>query len=136
MMCRRRLFFITIVCLYLTTASAIQCYLGVEGQCISGPDMTDCGSGETCQCVKYRFKCEENMPGCTAEDRENQVKKWVYTVISAKTCTLMESLPSYFDGVSCCSTNKCNTPDNDTCSTFLSRRRSLRKLTNLFHFKL
>ena len=135
MMCRRRLFFITIACLYLTTASAIQCYLGLDHQCMLGFDVTDCGSDDTCQCVKYRFQCTNNDQGCSPEEQANEVKKWAYIVIGANTCKLMESFPSYFEEVSCCSTDECNKPASDTCSRWSYRRRSLRKLANLLHHK-
>ena len=133
-MCRRRLLFITIVCLYLTSASAIRCYLGTDQQCMLGPDMDDCGSGEACQCVKYRFPCTEDDQACTKKEQENHTKKWAYTIVSANTCQAIESSPNIYEQASCCSTDGCNRPEGGKCSWSQSRRRALRKWTDLLDF--
>jgi hypothetical protein len=115
MMCRRLL--VTLVfCLSFATISSIRCYTGTDEQCIFAPDMNDCGSGETCQCAKYRFQCTQDDQGCNKYEQSNNVKKWAYLFIAASTCQSLKTQPNLFEEVTCCSQNGCNQPNNGKCS--------------------
>lgn len=133
-MYRRGLLCIALICLSLTTTSAIKCYLGTDQQCILGPDMNDCGEGEDCQCAKYRFPCTEDDHACNKQEQENHTKKWAYTIVSARTCQALESATDLFEQVSCCSTDGCNQPTSGKCFMAQSRRRALRKWADLLDF--
>ncbi len=132
-MCRR-LFFTVVFCLFFATTLSIRCYTGTTRQCILAPNMNDCSSGETCQCAKYRFQCTKDDQACDKREQLAQTKKWAYTIMGKSTCQMLQTPSSGYDDVTCCSTNGCNRPDNGRCSWSQSRRRELRKLTDLLDF--
>jgi hypothetical protein len=132
-MCRRLLFTL-VFCLFFTTILSIQCYTGTDTQCMLAPDMNDCGSGETCQCAKYRFQCTQDDHACNEYEQSKHVKKWAYTIVAASTCQLLKTLPSVYEEVTCCSKKGCNLPNSGKCVWFQARRQALRKLNDLFDF--
>jgi hypothetical protein len=117
-MCRR-LLFIIVFCSFFATILSIQCYIGIDGECILSSNTQDCGTGETCQCAKYRFQCTEDDQGCTKNEQSSGVEKWVYAIVSENTCQMMKIARHLYKGITCCSTDKCNQPNN---VRYLARR--------------
>jgi hypothetical protein len=130
----RRLLLTVVFCLFFATTLSIQCYSGIDKQCIKLQDMNDCGQGETCQCVKYRFPCTEGDTACNKEEQSKGVIKWAYTIVPESTCKSMELFSSVYYDVTCCTKSGCNRPKNVKCSSYQGRRRALRKLTDLLDF--
>ncbi|CAF2934126.1 unnamed protein product [Rotaria sp. Silwood2] len=131
---RRRLLFTIVFCLFFVTTLSIQCYTGTDTQCVLAPNIQDCGPGEVCICVKYRFKCTNDDQACSQREQLTGVTKWAYTVVSKSVCEALKNPMSGASSVQCCSTNRCNRPDNGKCSWSQTRRRVLRKFTDLFDF--
>jgi hypothetical protein len=130
----RQLLFTVVFCLLLTTVLSIRCYTGTDRQCLLAPDITDCGSGDTCQCAKYRFQCTEDDQACTKQEQLHKTTKWAYTIVASSTCQMILATPSVYEQAVCCSKNGCNRPASGRCSWSQARRRSLRKLTDLLEF--
>jgi len=98
------------------------------------PDTNDCGSGEKCQCVKYRFQCTQDDQACSKQEQSKNVKKWAYTILPASTCQYLKQFSSVYEDLTCCSTNRCNKPNNGKCSWSQGRRQTLRKFNDLLNF--
>ncbi|CAF1141707.1 unnamed protein product [Rotaria sp. Silwood1] len=96
--------------------------------------MKDCGPGEICTCAKYRFKCTKDDQACSKQEQSAEITKWAYIVTSKSVCSALQNPMSGASHVKCCLTNRCNQPDNGKCSWSQSRRRALRKFTDLLDF--
>ncbi|CAF1214562.1 unnamed protein product [Rotaria sordida] len=131
---RRRILFTIVFCLFFATTSSIECYTGTNTRCLLAPDMENCGSGEVCRCVKYRFKCTKDDQACSQREQATGVTKWAYSMISKNLCNRLENVLIGISNVQCCSTNRCNRPDNGKCSWSQARRRLLRKFTDILSF--
>ena len=78
--------------------------------------MDDCGEGETCQCVKYRFKCAEDNTACTQNEQSSGVTKWAYATVAKSTCETLQNPASGASDVECCAEDGCNKPEDVSCS--------------------
>ena len=111
--------------------SSLRCYTGTDKLCIVSFDTNDCGDGNTCQCVKYRFQCTSDDQACDAEEKSSGTIKWAYAVVSKSTCNQMKISYSGYMNTECCAKDKCNRPTSGKCSWSQARRRNMRRLTNL-----
>ncbi|CAF1337413.1 unnamed protein product [Rotaria sordida] len=121
-----------VFCLCFATTLSIRCYLGMDNECLLAPDAKDCGSGDACRCIKYRFTCTEDDDACNQQEKSAGTTKWVYSLTSESVCEAYKDAISSLSDMECCSTDRCNRPDNVECSSSNTRRRLLRKFTDLF----
>ncbi|CAF1454449.1 unnamed protein product [Rotaria magnacalcarata] len=129
-----RFIFPVVFCLLFPTTLSINCYSGTDKQCLLRKNMTDCGTNETCQCVSYRFTCSQSDANCTTDEQSTRAKKWAYKIVSKSVCETMKKSTNDFSDVKCCLRNGCNQPAYGRCSRSQSRRRALRKMTDLLDF--
>lgn len=126
----RQLLFIGALYLTFATTTAIQCYAGTDNQCTLAPDTNNCGHKETCMCVKYRFKCSPDDTACNKQEQISGTTKWAYTIVSKTVCNAMKnSMNVFYSDVTCCSKNRCNTPNNGKCTQSFAHRRSLKTIS-------
>jgi len=130
----RQLLLIAVFCLFFPIILSIRCYTGTDRQCILTSNMSDCGSTEPCQCVKYLFQCTQDDQACTKHERLNNIKKWAYTILPANICRVLKTSSNGYEQVTCCSKSRCNQPDSGKCSRSQDRRRALRRLNDLLDF--
>jgi hypothetical protein len=132
-MCRQ-LLCVIVFCLFFTNILSIRCYAIAGDQCLLMPNLDDCGAGQTCQCAKYLFTCTHGDQACNAAEQVLGTPKWAYVVLSQSTCDDLKNPASGASNVECCSTDKCNKPDNVNCIELSLRRRDLRKLAGLYKY--
>ncbi|CAF2513497.1 unnamed protein product [Rotaria sp. Silwood2] len=96
--------------------------------------MNRCGLGEACSCAKYRSKCAKDDQACSQREQSTGATIWMYSVVSKSVCNRLDNILIGISNVQCCSTNRCNRPDNGRCSWSQARRRVLRKFTDLLDF--
>lgn len=106
-------FAIILVFICVISSDALVCYLGVDTECMIGPNQKDCGAGEKCVCSKYQFTCSQGDQSCTLDEQIQQKSKWAYVVLSSTTCNAMKQAPMVYKNVQCCSKNKCNKPNRN-----------------------
>ncbi|CAF0913495.1 unnamed protein product [Didymodactylos carnosus] len=105
-------------CLVLPlTTFALQCYTGSYTQCMlvdSSKIDNVCGTTDptNCRCARYKFTCTSDDTGCTQREQDQQTAKWAYIVTSHVMCNEMRQMPSMYQQLKCCNTNKCNRPQS------------------------
>jgi hypothetical protein len=112
----RQLFCAIVFSLFFVNIFCIRCYTTSDQQCILLPNMDDCGEGETCRCIKYRFKCTGDDTACTEKERLAGTIKWAYATVAKSTCETFKNQASGASDAKCCSTDGCNKPEYVKCS--------------------
>jgi len=68
------------------------------------------------ECVRYCFQCTSGDTSCTAEQIASGTMLPAYTAVASSTVTQMRALPTLYKNLFACSTNDCNTRDDNSCS--------------------
>ncbi|CAF1111691.1 unnamed protein product [Didymodactylos carnosus] len=103
-------------CLVLPlTIFALECYTGTDKQCI----LTDfskiengCGTTDStkCRCAQFKFACTSDDTACTQAEKDRKTVQWAYMITTDDVCNEMKQVPSIYQQLKCCNTNKCNRP--------------------------
>ena len=105
------------ICIIYQVAT-LQCYTGIDSQCmvmdISSSE-NGCGDGvpvKNCTCAKYRVPCTPGDTACTDEEIRLKTAKWIYMVSTDEMCNQLKLVPQIYQQLKCCKKNKCNAPQS------------------------
>ena len=110
------LFKLIICACVLYQTLALQCYTGIDSQCLLmdiSQSANGCGDGitaENCACAKYRMQCTAGDTACTPEEQRTKKFKWAYIVSTDEMCRQLKQAPAVYQQLTCCKKNKCNAP--------------------------
>lgn len=121
--------------LMFVPSSAIQCYIGHEGQCRLLPELEYCGE-DKCVCVKSLLQCRTGIGSvCSPDEQKAGVRKYLFTRLSSASCERMKNNPPRgILSITCCSTDRCNAPNTGECTRPSFRRRDQQILDDLLNF--
>lgn len=94
----------------VSPAQAIVCCLDIPGNKAPVPTTVNSFQAEPATlCLRYQFVCKQGDSACSAE--EVGTTKWAYSTTQKDVCSAMKARTDLYKFVTCCDTDRCNTPD-------------------------